>query len=131
MAFPKTPVMEGTGTAAGEAYAWAIENPDKVACIVGHNPALRSLMSKTAPLENLATLAKAGVPLLHVCDKRDPWFNDQTKVVEQRYNELGGQLPSSSTRTMRVIRLRRQTRVASSISSSGKQSELGYEYDTI
>ncbi len=88
--FSKTPVMEGTGTAAGEAYAWAIENPD--ACIVGHNPALRSLMSKTAPLENLATLAKAGVPLLHVCDKRDPWFNDQTKVVEQRYNELGGQI---------------------------------------
>jgi len=90
--FSKTPVMEGTGTAAGEAYAWAIENPDKVACIVGHNPALRSLVSKTAPLENLATLAKAGVPLLHVCDKRDPWFNDQTKVVEQRYNELGGQI---------------------------------------
>jgi len=90
--FSKTPVMEGTGTAAGEAYAWAIENPDRVACIVGHNPVLRSLMSKTSPLENLATLAKAGVPLLHVCDKRDPWFNDQTKVVEQRYNELGGQI---------------------------------------
>ena len=34
-------------------------------------------------------------------------------------------------RTMRVIRLRRQTKVSSSISSSGKQSELGYEYDTI
>jgi len=32
------------------------------------------------------------VPLLHVCDKRDPWFNDQTKVVERRYNELGGQI---------------------------------------
>ena len=90
--FSKRPVMEGAGTAAGEAYAWAIENPDKVACIFGHNPALRSLMSKTAPLENLATLAKAGVPLLHVCDNRDPWFNDQTKVVEQRYKELGGEI---------------------------------------
>src|SRR5258706_541904 len=80
------------GTAAGEAYAWAIENPDKVACIVGRNPALRSLMSKTAPLENLGPLAKAGVPLLHVCDKTDPWFNDQTKVVEQRYKDLGGKI---------------------------------------
>ena len=40
--FSKEPVMEGTGTAAGESYAWAIENPDKVACIVGRNPALRS-----------------------------------------------------------------------------------------
>ncbi len=88
----KKPVMEGTGTAAGEAYAWAIENADKVACIVGRNPALRSLMSKTSPLENLGPLAKAGVPLLHVCDKTDPWFNDQTKVVEQRYKELGGEI---------------------------------------
>jgi len=90
--FAKKPVLEGTGTAAGEAYAWAIENPDKVTCIVGRNPALRSLMSKTQPLENLSPLAKAGVPLLHVCDRNDPWFNDQTKVVDQRYKELGGQI---------------------------------------
>jgi len=90
--FAKKPVMEGTGTAAGEAYAWSIENTDKVACIVGRNPALRSLMSKTSPLENLGPLAKAGVPLLHVCDKTDPWFDEQTKVVEQRYRALGGQI---------------------------------------
>src|SRR3989441_437231 len=79
--FSKKPVMEGTGTAAGEAYAWATENPDKVACIYGRDPALRSLMSKTAPLENLATLAKAGVALLHVCDKREPGVKDPTEVV--------------------------------------------------
>jgi len=90
--FSQKPVMEGTGTAAGEAYAWAIENPDKVACIVGRNPALRSLMSKTSPLENLSPLAKAGVPLLHVCDRTDPWFEEQTKVIEQRYKELGGEI---------------------------------------
>src|SRR5207253_6403266 len=90
--FSKKPVMEGTGTAAGEAYGWAIENPDKIACIVGRNPALRSLMSKSSPLENLSPLAKAGVPLLHVCDRTDPWFKDQTKVVEQRYKELGGEI---------------------------------------
>ena len=90
--FAKRPVMEGTGTAAGEAYAWAIENPDKVACIYGRNPALRSLMSNTLPLENLDPLAKARVPLLHVCDQTDPWFNDQTKVVEHRYKKLGGQI---------------------------------------
>ena len=90
--FAKKPALEGTGTAAGEAYAWAAENPDKVACIVGYNPALRSLMSKTSPLENLAPLAKAGIPLLHVCDRDDPWFNEQTKVVEQDYKKLGGQM---------------------------------------
>ena len=49
-------------------------------------------MSKISPLENLGPLAKAGVPLLYVCDKTDPWFNDQTKVVEQRYKELGGEI---------------------------------------
>jgi len=90
--FAKKPVMEGSGTGAGEAYSWAIENPDKVACILGRNPALRSLMSNTAPLENLAVLAKAGVPLLHVCDFNDPWYNEQTKVVEQRYKELRGSI---------------------------------------
>jgi hypothetical protein len=90
--FSGKPVLEGTGTAAGEAYTWATENPDNVACIIGRNPALRSLMSKTPPLENLEPLAKAGVPLLHICDKTDPWFNDQTKVVEERYKKLGGDI---------------------------------------
>ena len=90
--FAKKPVMEGTGTAAGEAYAWAIANPAKVACICGQNPALRSLMSKVPPLENLGVLAKAGVPLLNVCDRLDPWLDEQTRVVEKRYKELGGQI---------------------------------------
>ena len=51
----------------GEVYAWAIENPDKVSCVYAENPVLRSHMSKKPLLENLAPLAKAGVPLLHVC----------------------------------------------------------------
>jgi hypothetical protein len=90
--FSEKPALEGTGTAACEAYALAIENADKVSCILEENPALRSLISKTSPLENPAPLAETGVPLLHVCDKTDPWFNDQTKVVEQRYKELGGKM---------------------------------------
>ena len=88
--FSSKPVMEGAGTAAGEAYAWAIENPDKVSCIYGENPALHSLMSKTPPIDNLAPLARAGVPLIHVCGSLDPWLDDQTRVVEKRYKELGG-----------------------------------------
>ena len=90
--FSRKPVMQGRGGAAGDAYAWAIENPDKVSCIYGENPILRSKMSKTPPLDNLAPLAKAGVPLLHVCGSLDPWLKDQTRVAEQRYRELGGQL---------------------------------------
>ena len=49
-------------------------------------------MSKTPPIDNLAPLAKAGVPLIHVCGSLDPWLDDQTRVVEQRYKALGGQI---------------------------------------
>ncbi len=90
--FSRKPVMEGAGAAAGDAYAWAIDNPDKVSCVYGENPVLRSHMAKMPPLDNLAPLAKAGVPLLHVCGGLDPWLNDQTRVVEKRYKELGGQI---------------------------------------
>ena len=57
-------MLEGAGGAAGEAYAWAIANPDKVSCIYGENPVLRCTMTKAQPLDNLAVLAKAGVPLV-------------------------------------------------------------------
>jgi hypothetical protein len=88
----KAPVLEGAGGAAGEAYAWAIENPDKVSCVYAENPILRSHMSKTQPLDNLTPLAKAGVPILHVCGSLDPWLDSQTGVLEKRYKELGGQV---------------------------------------
>ena len=90
--FSRKPVMQGAGGAAGDAYAWAIENPDKVSCIYGENPILRSKMPKTPPLDNPAPLAKAGVPLLHVCGSLDPWLADNTRVIETRYQELGGQI---------------------------------------
>lgn len=90
--FSKRPVLIGSESAAGEAYAWAELNPAKVAAIYGHNPALRSLMVKTSPKENLAKLAEAKTPLLHVSDQDDPWFADHTQFVQQRYGELGGQI---------------------------------------
>ena len=88
--FSRKPVMEGAGGAAGEAYAWAIENPDKVSCVYAENPILRSHMSKTPLLDHLDSLAKAGVPLLHVCGSLDPSLDAQTRVVEKKYKELGG-----------------------------------------
>ncbi len=88
--FSRKPVMEGAGAAAGEAYAWAIANPEKVACIYGENPVMSSHMSKASLLDNLAALSKAGVPLLHVCGGLDPQLNDNTRVVEKRYKDLGG-----------------------------------------
>jgi hypothetical protein len=47
---------------------------------------------KEQPLDNLAPLAKAGVPILHVCGELDPWLDRQTRVAEKRYKELGGKI---------------------------------------
>jgi hypothetical protein len=90
--FTAKPVLEGTGTSAGDAYAWALKNPEKATCILGINPALRSLMAKTSALENLAPLAQASVPLLHVCDQNDPWFADYTQPLKKSYGDLGGEI---------------------------------------
>jgi pimeloyl-ACP methyl ester carboxylesterase len=88
----RKPMLEGAGGGAGEAYAWAIENPDKVSCIYAENPILRSHMTKAQPLDRLDALAKAGLSLLHVCGNRDPWLDGQTRVLEKRYKELGGDI---------------------------------------
>lgn len=88
--FSKKTIMEGSGGATGEVYAWAIENPDKVSCIYGANPILHSNLAKTQPIDNLANLAKAGIPILHVYGSLDPDLRDQTRVVKKRYKKLGG-----------------------------------------
>jgi hypothetical protein len=90
--FSSKPVMEGAGAAAGVAYAWAIENPGNVSCIYGENPVLRDAMSRKSMVDNLAPLAKAGVPLIHVCGSLDPAINDNTRVVEANYKKLGGKI---------------------------------------
>jgi hypothetical protein len=90
--FSKKPVLEGAGGAAGEAYAWAIANPDKVSCVYAENPVLRCNMTKAQPLEGLEALAKAGVPLLHVCGSRDPMLDDNTRAAEKRYKDLKGSM---------------------------------------
>ncbi|HSI14345.1 MAG TPA: alpha/beta hydrolase [Chthoniobacter sp.] len=90
--FSAKPAMEGSGAAAGEAYAWAIANPENVSCIYAENPILRSLMTSGPLLDRLEPVAKAGVPLYHVCGSRDPWLNDNTRALEKRYQELGGKI---------------------------------------
>lgn len=90
--FSTKPVMEGAGRAAGEVVGWAVENPDKVACIYGENPVLRGFMSKKPLLEHLAPLVKAGVPVLSVCGSLDPALDGNTRVLEKLYRELGGRM---------------------------------------
>lgn len=91
--FSSRPVLEGAGAGAGEAYAWAIKNPDKVAAIYSENPVFHSLMfPQLSILDNLAPLVQAGVPLMNVCGSLDPWFADNAAVLEQRYRQLNGQV---------------------------------------
>jgi pimeloyl-ACP methyl ester carboxylesterase len=90
--FSRKPVMEGSGGGTGEVYAWAVKNPDKVSCIFGVNPLLHSNMAKTQPIDNLAPLAKAGVAILHICSRKNPWFDGNTGVAEKRYKKLGGKI---------------------------------------
>ena len=90
--FSTKPVLAGAGGAAGEACAWAIENPDKVSCIYAENPSMHSNLSKIPLLDSLDLLAKAGVPLISVCGSLDPGLKDNTQVVEERYKKLGGKI---------------------------------------
>ena len=90
--FSRKPVLEGSGGGAGEAYAWAIANPDKVSCLYAENPVLRSTMTREQPLEHLAPLAKANVAILHVCGTNDPSLDSQSHVAEKRYLQLNGRI---------------------------------------
>jgi len=90
--FSRKPVLEGAGGAAGEAYAWAIANPDKVSCIYAENAVLRCTMTKAQALDNLEVLATAGIPMLHVCGSLDPMLQTQTRTAQARCKELGASM---------------------------------------
>src|SRR5262249_46148460 len=88
----KRPVLAGCGGAAGEAYAWAIANPDKVACIYAASPVLRCTMTKQQPLDGLQVLAKSHVKILHSSGSQDPLLEGYTRAAEHKYRDLGGEL---------------------------------------
>lgn len=88
--FSGKPVLEGKGAAAGETYAWAIENPDKVSAIYSENPLMTSLMIKNPVLDFLGVLANSKIPILSVSGSKDPWLAANTKIAAQRYKKLGG-----------------------------------------
>src|SRR5260370_29233382 len=77
--FSNKPVLKGIGPKAGEAYAWAVANPDRVSCIYVRNPLMKSLMAgKQQPIGNLAALAKTSVPVPHASRAFGPWVGNQT-----------------------------------------------------
>jgi dipeptidyl aminopeptidase/acylaminoacyl peptidase len=97
-------------------YNWAVENPEKVRCIVGIYPVcdLRSYPGlKTAsgaygltpddlekqlmqhnPIDRLQPLAKASIPILHIHGDKDTVvpLEKNSQVVLDRYTELGGKM---------------------------------------
>lgn len=101
--FSTKPVLAGAGGAALKAYAWAVVNPDKVACVYAENPVMRSNLTEFQPIDNLAPLAKAGVPLFHSCGGLDPLLNDHTRVTEKRYRDHGGRTGCRSSMVAATI----------------------------
>ena len=84
--------MEGRGAGGGEAYYWAIHNPDKISGIYAENPVLRSVQAKAPLTDSLAALAGAHIPVLHVCGSLDPWYPVNTRDVKKKYQQLGGNM---------------------------------------
>lgn len=95
-------------------YAWATENPDKVAAVAGIFPVcdLRSYpglekacgaygltadelaahLAEHNPIDRIGALAQAGVPILHVHGDRDALvpLEDNSRELQRRYRERGG-----------------------------------------
>lgn len=97
-------------------YNWAVEHPESVACAVGIYPVcdlrsypgleracgaygltrdqLAAALAEQNPIERLAPLAKAGVPVLHVhgdSDRVVP-LDDNSAEFARRYRALGGEM---------------------------------------
>ncbi len=95
-------------------YSWAAENPDKVACITGIYPVcniasypgtqrasgafgltaqgLEAQLAKHNPIDRLAPLAKAKVPIFHIhgdMDRVVP-LDKNSAIIKDRYDKLGG-----------------------------------------
>ena len=97
-------------------YNWAAENPNKVRCIVGIYPVcdlrsypglpkaasaygmtpaeLEKQLSQHNPIDRLESLAKAGVPILHIHGNADTVvpLEKNSQVMLDRYSALGGKM---------------------------------------
>ena len=118
--FDKKPVIEAVSRGGLIAYRWASVNPDKVRGIYCDVPVcdFKSWPRKTSkptwnvllkhygftekqamafkgnPIDVLAPIAKAKVPILHIVCKKDKVvpFQDNTEILKKRYKDLGGDI---------------------------------------
>jgi lysophospholipase L1-like esterase/pimeloyl-ACP methyl ester carboxylesterase len=79
----------GRGSGVGNPTEWPL-------CmkVYGFKTEEEALKYQHNPIDNLEPIAKAGIPLLHVCgdsDKAVP-VNDNTAIIEKRYLKLGGSI---------------------------------------
>lgn len=84
--FSKKAVLMGSGGAATQIYAWAINNPDKTACVYAENPNLssRSAMLDKPVMESLDALKD--VPVLNIFGADDPWYREHGAELEKRFH---------------------------------------------
>tara|TARA_B100000809_G_scaffold182112_1_gene179891 strand:- start:83 stop:997 length:915 start_codon:yes stop_codon:yes gene_type:complete len=97
-------------------YCWAAENPDKVKCITGIYPVcniasypgleracgaygltaeqLKAELARHNPIDRLAPLAKAKVPIFHIHGDQDRVvpLEANSGLVKKRYDQLGGEM---------------------------------------
>ncbi len=76
----------GKGTGPGSAECW--QNCLNAWCFTEE----QAMAFDKNPIDNLEPLARAGVPILHVCGDADEVVpaDENTAIVEKRYKELGG-----------------------------------------
>jgi len=103
-------------------YNWAVENPESVACIAGIYPVsnlssfpgleracgayemsqeqLAAKLTEHNPIDRLAPLAKAKVPLFHIHGDNDKVvpLDENSAVLKARYDKLGGKM------TLKIIK---------------------------
>ena len=103
-------------------YNWAAEHPESVAAIGGIYPVgnlaswpslanahqaygisakeLEKILPQHNPIDRLAPLAKAGIPLMHLHGDKDRLvpLEKNSGVIDERYRELGG------TMTLKIIK---------------------------
>jgi hypothetical protein len=114
--FAAKPVLLARSRGGLMLYNWAAENPDKVAGIAGIYPVcdlrsypglekacgaygltraeLEAQLEKHNPVDRLAPLAKAGVPIFHIHGDTDAVvpLKDNSAEVAKRYEKLGGKM---------------------------------------
>ena len=97
-------------------YNWAAENPESVACIAGIYPVgnlasypgmkhaavaygmteeqLAAVLTKHNPIDRLAPLAKAKIPIYHYHGDKDTTvpLDKNSGIIKERYDKLGGKM---------------------------------------